>query len=91
VNAQFQARWISKKLIDRVRKTGALRDGLVFSSCKGFIVVEPKGESIGDGQLLTREAARYELDPVWCLDSPLKLKKARHMLGLDTNPDVQTA
>jgi hypothetical protein len=56
---------------------------LLLNSCKGFIVVEPKGEPTGDGKLLTHESASFELDPAWCTDSPLKVKRARQLLGLD--------
>lgn len=91
MNAQFQARWISKKRTDHVRKAGQLGGGIILSSCKGFIVVEPKGEALGDGKVLSRETARFELDPAWCMDSPTKLKKARQLLGLDQSIEAQLA
>jgi hypothetical protein len=81
--APFQARWISKARSQLVRKKGALGDGLILNSCKGFIVLEPRSNPIGDGEVLSTEAARFELDPVWCLDSPAKVGRARRLLGLE--------
>jgi hypothetical protein len=83
MSAHFQARWISKGLSVHVRRAGTLGEGLILNSCKGFIVLEPKGRSIGDGGVLSPDAARFELDPTWCTDSPAKVKKARQLLGLD--------
>jgi hypothetical protein len=83
MTAHFQARWISKGLSDHIRRAGTLGEGLILNSCKGFIVLEPKGRSIGDGRVLSVDAARFELDPTWCTDSPAKVKKARQLLGLD--------
>jgi hypothetical protein len=86
MDTQFRARWISKQRSDEVRRAGMLGDGLFLSSCKGFIVVEPKTRPIGDGLVLSHDAAIFELDPTWCTDSPAKVKKAREMLGLDRVP-----
>jgi hypothetical protein len=87
----FQARWISKRLSDHIRKAGTLGNGLILSSCKGFIVLEPKEKPIGDGRVLSAAAARFELDPTWCTESPAKVKKARQLLGLDEPGRYQPA
>jgi hypothetical protein len=91
MNTHFQARWISKRLTEHVRKAGRLGESVILNSCKGFIVVEPKGEALGDGKVLTRATARFELDPAWCMDSPVKLRKARQLLGLDQTVEFQGA
>lgn len=85
MNGQYRARWISKEASHQVRRTGALGDGMFLNSLKGTIVVEPKTRTIGDGAVLSADIARMELDPVWCTDSPAKVKKARQLIGLDAD------
>ena len=87
---QFQARWISKKKADEVRKTGALRKGVLLDSFNGIIIVEPVGSNLGDGDVMPPETADYELRPVWCYGSKSKLTEARKLLDLDLEPASST-
>jgi hypothetical protein len=82
MRGDYQARWISKRRLDAVRKSGAITRGVVLDSFNGFLIVEPVGGELGDGPVLTREEADYELRPVWCAGSKAKLKEARRRLGL---------
>lgn len=85
MRAKYQARWISKKRIDALKKSGSLRRGMLMDSFKGFIVIEPAGSSLGDGELLTPDVVDYELDPAWCLDSRQRISAARKLLGLEAS------
>jgi hypothetical protein len=80
----YQARWISKQRVDALRKSGATRHAVFLDSFNGFIVVEPVGSDLGDGEILAPETADYELQPVWCLEPKTKLVEARRLLQLNT-------
>ena len=84
MRAQYQARWISKKRIESLRKSGALCRRMLVDSIRGFIVIEPVGRRLGDGDVLALDVASYELDPAWCLDSRLKIAEARRLLGIES-------
>ena len=84
MSIRYHARWISKKLCDHVRRNGKLQDGMFLSSYKGLIVIEPKANPVGDGEIMSPATAHTELDPAWCTDSPARLKRARQLLGLDS-------
>ena len=81
----FQARWISKDRLHQLRKSGSLGHGLLIDSYKGWIMVEPVGSDLGDGDVMSAQAADYELDPAWCPGSKTKLKEARKLLGLEVD------
>lgn len=87
---QYQARWISKKRADEVRKTGAIRKGVLLDSFNGIIIVEPVGSNLGDGEVMSLDAADYELRPVWVYVAKSKLGEARKLLGLSLDPESST-
>ena len=78
----YQARWISKKHVDVLKKTGQLTNGVLLESEKGHIIVEPAHSNHGDGGALAPDIADYELRPAWCRSPNIKVKKARLLLGL---------
>lgn len=80
-----QARWTSKKQSETLRKTGCLKQAILLSTLKGYIVVEPTRSPLGDGEVLSHQEADYEVRPEWCLDAKKKIDEARKLLGL-TNP-----
>lgn len=83
MQAMYQARWISKERLRQLRKSGSLGKGLLLDSFNGWIIVEPAGSELGDGEIMSAETADYELQPVWCPGSPAKLKEARRLVGLE--------
>jgi hypothetical protein len=82
----YQARRITKGRIDALRRTGQINQGVLIDSFTGFLIVEPTGSNLGDGEILGRDSADFELRPVWCLVSQTKLEQARHLLGLNSQP-----
>jgi hypothetical protein len=82
----YQARWISKRRLDEIRRTREYRQGIVLDSFNGFLIVEPVGSNLGDGPVLSLEEADYELQPVWCAGAKARLREARERLGL--NPEA---
>ena len=78
----YQARWVSKRRLDQIRKAKETAKGIVLDSFNGFLIVEPVGSNLGDGPLLSREEADYELRPVWCSGAKARLREARELLGL---------
>src|SRR5262249_54475316 len=85
----YQARRISKSRIDLLRKSGKINQGILIDSFTGFLIVEPTGSHLGDGETLARDAADFELRPVWCLVPQTKLEQARHLLGLNGEPKAK--
>jgi hypothetical protein len=81
--AQFQARWVSRQRVNQIKRSGALARGVLLDTFKGFIIVEPVGSDLGDGEILSREEAEYELQPVWYTGPKAKLREARLRLGLE--------
>ena len=63
MQAKFQARRISKQRIDFVRKSGRMKDAIVLDSFSGFLIVEPVGSDLGDGDVLDATEAEYRLVP----------------------------
>ncbi len=82
----YQARWISKRRADFLRKQGNLGTGVLVNHLQGFIVVEPAGSRLGDGDALADDAADYELRGAWCQSSRQTLTRARQLLGLAPEP-----
>jgi hypothetical protein len=86
----FQARWISKRRLDEIRKSGKASRTTVLDSMKGFLIVEPEGSNLGDGDILPPEAADYEVRPEWCLNPRGKIAEARRLLGLPADTTVSS-
>jgi hypothetical protein len=82
MNISFQARWISKQRLDAIRRSREVARGVLLDSFNGFLIVEPVGSDLGDGSILSREDADYELNPVWCSGPKGRLREARRLLGL---------
>lgn len=80
----YQARWISKAKADLLKRSGDIRKGLLLDSFNGYIVIEPVGASLGDGKVLSKLEADFELQEVWVQEPKSKLLEARRMLGLET-------
>jgi hypothetical protein len=86
---QYQARWISKRRLDAIRRAKASGQGVILDSFNGFLVVEPVGSELGDGPVLSQEEADYELRPVWCSGVKARLREARMLLGLSPEAVVE--
>jgi hypothetical protein len=88
MDANYQARWISKNQLTALRKTGTVRQGVLVHHLNGMVIVEPVGSKLGEGKVLARDMADYELRPVWCLDPTPQLGDARRRLGLKAEGGV---
>ena len=84
MHAKFQARRISKQRIEFVRKAGRMKDAIVLDSFSGFLIVEPVGSDLGDGDVLDATEADFELNTAWCLTTKSRLNEARKRLGLES-------
>jgi hypothetical protein len=85
MRSEYEARWISKPRLESIRKSNIIGQAVVLDSFNGFLIVEPRGSKLGDGTVLSREEADYELTPVWCSGPKAKLRGARKLLGLETH------
>jgi hypothetical protein len=84
MQASYQARRISKRRADELKRSGdILSRALVLDTFNGFLIIEPTGANLGDGDPLSPEEADYELQPVWHLGPQSKLREARRRLELD--------
>lgn len=83
MHAPFQARRISKRRADEVKKSGILGRSLLINTFDGIIIVEPVESNLGDGGVLSPEEADYEMQPVWHLGPKAMLREARQRLGLE--------
>ena len=83
MRADYHARWVSKRRLEHIRRTKDPTRVVVLDSFNGFLIVEPMGSNLGDGPVLSRVEADYELRPVWCGEAKAKLREARELLGLD--------
>jgi len=83
MQAEFQARRISKRRADEVKKSGNLGRALLMNTFNGIIIIEPVGSNLGDGDIMSPEEADYELQPVWHLGPRTMLRDARKRLGLE--------
>jgi hypothetical protein len=83
MQAQYQARRISKRRADQVKKSGILGRSLLMNTFNGFIIIEPVGNNLGDGDVLSQDEADYELQPVWHLGAKAMLREARKRVGLE--------
>ena len=84
MQAQYQARWISREKFDALRKSAPTSQVIVLDTLNGFILVEPVGSNLDDGRILSAQEAGYELQPVWYLGPKSRLREARKRLGLET-------
>jgi hypothetical protein len=82
----YQVRWLSKARRDELRRSRALGRAVLLDSLKGFLIVEPVGSSLGDGEILTLQEADFELSDAWCIEPQRKLREARTLLGLEPSP-----
>src|SRR5262245_41305582 len=82
----YQTRWISKSRISWLRKSRAVQQAIVVDYRNGFLIVEPTGSNLGDGDILSLEMADYELRTAWCQTPKARLVRARKLLGLLTDP-----
>jgi hypothetical protein len=81
----YQARRISKRRADEVKKTGAISRAILLDTFNGIIIVEMAGANLGDGDILSAEEADYELQPAWHLGPRAVLREARRRLGLESD------
>jgi hypothetical protein len=88
MQAQFQARRISKQRADEVKKTGILGRSLLLNTFNGILIVEPPESNLGDGDILSRQEADYEMQPVWHLGPKTMLREARKRLGLNAEVEA---
>ena len=79
----YQARRISKRRADELKKSGAITRAILLGMFNGFIIVEPTGSGMGDGEVLSEQEADYELQPVWHLGPKVTLREARRRLALE--------
>jgi len=83
MHTKFQARRISKQRVESIRKSGRMKDAIILDSFSGFLIVEPVGSNLGDGDVLEITAADFELNTAWCLTTRSRLNEARKRLGLE--------
>ena len=83
MHTKYQARRISKQRMDSVRKLGRMKDAILLDSFSGFLIVEPLGSNLGDGDVLNETEADFELNTAWCLTTRSRLNEARKRLGLE--------
>ena len=83
MQSKFLARRISKQRVEFLRKSGSLRDAIVLDSFSGFLIVEPVGSNLGDGDVLDVTEADFELNTAWCLTTKSRLNEARKRVGLE--------
>ena len=81
----YEARWVSRQRYDALRRSGRLGDILLLETTNGYLVIQPSGSDAGDGAALRPQEADYELQAVWFPGPPPLLKKARALLGLETD------
>lgn len=88
MQAPYQARRISKRRADEVKKTGILGRSLLLNTFNGIIIVEPVESHLGDGDVLSQQEADYELQPVWHLGPKTILREARKRVGLEAEVEA---
>ena len=82
MDRRYQVRWVSRKRVDMLKRSGALQQGILLDAFNGCLLVEPLGSDLGDGVLLSPQEADFELSPAWCTGSKTRLTEARRRLGL---------
>ena len=56
----YHIRRVSKKRAAELRRSGVLGGAVLLDSVNGFLIVEPAGSGLGDGEVLTAQEADYE-------------------------------
>jgi hypothetical protein len=79
----YQARRVSKQRLEALRKSREIAKSIVIDSMSGFLLIEPIGSNLGDGEMLQPSEADFELHPAWCLVPQSRLNDARKRLGLE--------
>jgi hypothetical protein len=90
MDTKYQARWISRKRLDQLRRSGDKRKGLALDHFNGTLIIEPVGSELGDGPVLSPQEAEYELQPAWLLGPRGVATEARRRLGLELEEPVGT-
>jgi hypothetical protein len=85
---KYQARWISRKRLEQLRRSGDKQKGLVLDHFNGTVIIEPVGSDLGDGLVLSPQEAEYELQPAWLLGPRGLLNEARRRLGLEVEEPI---
>jgi hypothetical protein len=83
MSSNFDARWISRRRMNDLKKSQVSQSALFLTHLNGFIVIEPEGSDLGDGAALSPEEADYELQLAWIHEPTNRLRRAREMLGLE--------
>lgn len=89
MNQQYEARWVSKPRA-QILKRRLPPNAILLDVFNGFIVVQPVGSDLGDGPVLSRQEAAFELQPAWFLGHKPVLLQARRKLGLETASGTPT-
>jgi hypothetical protein len=84
MDTRYQARWISKPRLTALRKGNRVGPAVVLDSLNGFLIVEPVGSNLGDGDILSPQDAEWQLNPAFCMVPTPKLSQARQLLGLES-------
>jgi hypothetical protein len=84
----YEARWISRKRFEQVRKTTVGGGALFLDHLYGILAIEPAGSNLGDGEVLSPQEIEYEMQPVWLLGSPTVVREARRRVGLAAEQKV---
>ncbi len=84
----YLSRWISRGL---ARKTRRIREagGFLFpTNWERHIVIEPEGSNLGDGPILTRGQASYQICRVFCQEDDMDelIDRIRALLGFRHDP-----
>jgi hypothetical protein len=90
MRTHYRARWISKARADAIRKSVHLSGAMLLDSFNGIILVEPSGTNLGDGEIMSAQQADYEIQMVWCLESPPRIHEARKLLGLEAGAAMKS-
>ena len=79
---RYKAQWISKGCCRALQKSQPEQDVLLLNTFKGFVVVQPANQSLGDGPVLSPDECDYELRLAWYGGPVARLTEARQRLGL---------
>jgi len=80
---RYEVRWVAKDRLAELRRKGPARDVLLLDHISGVLAIEPAGENIAGGPLLSPEEVQYEMQPAWLLGPRAKVVEARRRLGLE--------
>jgi hypothetical protein len=83
MSSNFDARWISRRRMNDLKKSQVSHQAVFLTHLNGFIVIEPQGSDLGDGPALSPEEVDYELQFAWINEPTNRLRRARELLGLE--------